>query len=300
MLLRPTLIDNSRATNKCMTLNRIGIICLVYFILNHVVRCYYMPLRAYNFPIIALHWFIDPSFLEMVIVIGGCFYIRSVASRFCALNDAWKRLPQDLEEIPGEWTQSEITMSIECLRLLHADLCEIIKVFSLGYGMILLGYITLSFISLLMFTFMYFAVNYPSFDLSFKSIIVWCFPLIHSYCQYSIFHMSIVVYASLTNEKKREIISYLRSYRISNLPFHTKLQIKMFMNQMPEFESNVMSAYGIFNINLHFVLTNLILLFSGILTLIQMKDHPTISSISKTVMVYFIKQYGNLYNHTNS
>lgn len=126
------------------------------------------------------------------------------------------------------------------------------------------------------------------------------------------------------------------------------------MSQMPEFESNEMTAYGIFNINLHLVLTvnhiflhisyynndtkiicmllgylllkynkihvmyniimnncnnlffkhknyfifynqnrmvfyslqNLILLFSGLITLIQMKDHPFISRLSKVVMTH--------------
>jgi hypothetical protein len=208
MLLRPTLIENPRATNKCMTVNKILIVLSIYCILYHTYKCYLMTPKAYDFATLTFNWFLDPNFLEMVIVTGGCFYIHSVASRFCALNDAWKRLPHGLEEIPGEWTQSEITMSIECLRLLHADLCEIIKVFSLGYGMILLGYFTLSFISLLIFTYFYFAVNYPPFDTSFKSIIVWCLPLLIRYCQYSILQMSIVVYASLTNEKVRNYFNF--------------------------------------------------------------------------------------------
>ncbi|KAF0760652.1 Gustatory receptor [Aphis craccivora] len=163
-----------------------------------------MPPKVYDLPSISFIFFSDPNLLDMVIVTGGCFYIRSVASRFCALNDAYRRLPLGLVEIPGEWTQSQITMSLECLRLLHADLCEIIKVFSLGYGMIMLGYFTFSFVGLLMFTYMYFAVGYKDIpDMSFASVTLWCLPLIVRYCQYCIFHISIVVNASYANEKVR-------------------------------------------------------------------------------------------------
>lgn len=163
-----------------------------------------MPPKVYDLPSVSFNLFYDPNLLDMVIVTGGCFYIRCVAHRFCTLNDAWRRLPLGLVKISGEWTQSQIIMSLECLRLLHADLCEIIKVFNLGYGMILLGYFTFSFVGLLMFTYLYFAVGYKSIpDTSFSSIILWCLQLIIRYCQYSIFHISIVVNASYTNEKVR-------------------------------------------------------------------------------------------------
>ncbi|XP_050057129.1 uncharacterized protein LOC114119281 isoform X1 [Aphis gossypii] len=301
MLLRPSLMKNSPVTNKCITLNRTLIMLFIYFILYNIFRTYYMPPKVYDLPSVSFIFFSDPNLLDMIIVTGGCFYIHSVASRFYALNDAWRHLPLGLVEIPGEWTKSEITMSLECLRLLHADLCKIIKVFSLGYGMIMLGYFTFSFVGLLMYTYLYFAVGYKDIsDTSFASIIPWCLPLIVRYCQYCIFYMSIVVNASYTNEKKREIISYLRACRISSLAIHTKLQIKLFMVQMSEFKSNEISAYGIFNINLHLVISNLILLFYGLITLIQMKDGPFISSLTKAVMKHFTQQYNDIENNTNS
>ncbi|CAH1726722.1 uncharacterized protein LOC114119281 isoform X2 [Aphis gossypii] len=294
MLLRPSLMKNSPVTNKCITLNRTLIMLFIYFILYNIFRTYYMPPKVYDLPSVSFIFFSDPNLLDMIIVTGGCFYIHSVASRFYALNDAWRHLPLGLVEIPGEWTKSEITMSLECLRLLHADLCKIIKVFSLGYGMIMLGYFTFSFVGLLMYTYLYFAVGYKDIsDTSFASIIPWCLPLIVRYCQYCIFYMSIVVNASYTNEKKREIISYLRACRISSLAIHTKLQ-------MSEFKSNEISAYGIFNINLHLVISNLILLFYGLITLIQMKDGPFISSLTKAVMKHFTQQYNDIENNTNS
>jgi len=135
-------------------------------------------------------------------------YPYSVASRFCALNDGWKPLPGGLVATSGEWTQFEITMSIESIRLLHADLCEIINVFSLGYGMVLLGYFTFSFMSLFMFTYLYFTIGYPLSDTTFTAIIVWCFPLFIRYSQFSIFHISILVNSSFTNEKVRHYLYF--------------------------------------------------------------------------------------------
>jgi len=162
-----------------------------------------MPPKTIDFPTIAFHLFMDPNMLDMVVVNAACIFIHSVASRFCALNDGWKRLPVGLLATSGEWTQSEITMSMESIRLLHADLCEIINVFSLGYGMVLLGYFTLSFISLLMFTYLYFAIGYPLSDTSFTAIIGWCLPLFIRYSQFSIFHISMLVNSSFANEKVR-------------------------------------------------------------------------------------------------
>jgi len=203
MLLRPKLVVHPRSSNNCITWNRILIVLFVYIIIYHITRWYLMPPKIYDFPTIAFHLFMDPNMLDMVIVNGGCIFIHSVASRFCALNDGWKRLPVGLLATSSEWTQSEITMSMESIRLLHADLCEIINVFSLGYGMVLLGYFTLSFISLLMFTYLYFAIGYPLSDTSFTAIIVWCLPLFIRYSQFSIFHISMLVNSSFANEKVR-------------------------------------------------------------------------------------------------
>jgi len=208
MLLRPTLLIHPRSSNNYMAWNRILNVLFVYIIIYHTFRCYLIPMKTYDFSAIAFHLFIDPNMLDMVIVTGGCIYIHSVASRFCALNDGWKRLPGGLMATSGEWTQSEITMSIESIRLLHADLCEIINVFSLGYGMVMLGYFTFSFISLLMFTFLYFTIGYPRSDTTFTAIIVWCFPLFIRYSQFTIFHVSILVNSSFTNEKVRHYLYF--------------------------------------------------------------------------------------------
>ncbi|XP_022166347.1 uncharacterized protein LOC111030921 [Myzus persicae] len=99
--------------------------------------------------------------------------------------------------------------------------------------------------------------------------------------------MSIIIGASRVNDKKRQIISYLRLTRISNLSIPIKIQIKMFMNQVSDFESTEITAYGFFSINLNLVISIIILLISGIITLIQMKEHPIIlQTVNSTVHFY--------------
>lgn len=184
-----------------MTWNRTLTVLFVYVLIFRITKWYFMPPKTNDFPTITFFLFIDPSMVDMVVVNGACIYIHSVASRFCSLNNGWKRLPSGLVATSGEWTQSEITMSMESIRLLHADLCEIINVFSLGYGMVMLGYFTLSFISLLIFTYLHFAIEYPIYDTSCIGIIGWFLPLFIRYSQFGFFHISILVNSSLANEK---------------------------------------------------------------------------------------------------
>ncbi|XP_060867423.1 uncharacterized protein LOC132942794 [Metopolophium dirhodum] len=73
---------------------------------------------------------------------------------------------------------------------------------------------------------------------------------------------------------KRKMISYLRLIKISNLSANLKTQVKFFMNQISVFESSELTAFGIFNINLNLVVSILILLVTGLITIIQMKEHP--------------------------
>ncbi|XP_022178727.1 uncharacterized protein LOC111039502 [Myzus persicae] len=93
-----------------------------------------------------------------------------------------------------------------------------------------------------------------------------------------------------------EMISYLRLYRISNLHLHKKRQIKMFMNQISICDSDKISAFGFFNINLNVVTSILILLISGMITLIQMKDHPMILKFNNDTISYLAKIFTTKFN----
>ncbi|CAI6349830.1 unnamed protein product [Macrosiphum euphorbiae] len=192
--------------------------------------------------------------MDYVITISSCFFLQNMYARFQTLNDLWKCLPSDLVPISDQWTHIEIVVFMENTRLLHAELCELLKMFTLGYGRMLLGLFVFSFINLI--SSIYIIINHRALYLydsystnkSYSRIL----PLMVD-VQIITFLMSIIVFVSFINEKRLKMISYLRLYRISNLHFDIKRQIKMFMNQISVCDSDRISAFGFFEINLNLV-----------------------------------------------
>lgn len=66
------------------------------------------------------------------------------------LNDVWECLPAGLVAVSDQWTHNEIVCVMENTRLLHSELCELLKMFTLSYGPMLLGFYTSSFIHMIM------------------------------------------------------------------------------------------------------------------------------------------------------
>ncbi|CAI6354147.1 unnamed protein product [Macrosiphum euphorbiae] len=189
--------------------------------------------------------------MDYVITISSCFFLQNMYARFQTLNDIWKCLPADLVPISDQWTHIEIVVFMENTRLLHAELCDLLKMFTLGYGRMLLGLFIFSFINMLFS--IYIIINNRALSGSYStnnySRIL---PLMFN-VQIITFLMSIIIFASFINEKRLKIISYLRLYRISNLHFDIKRQIKMFINQISVCDSDRISAFGFFEINLNLV-----------------------------------------------
>ncbi|CAI6359719.1 unnamed protein product [Macrosiphum euphorbiae] len=190
--------------------------------------------------------------MDYVVVISLCFFLQNVYVRFQTLNDLWKCLPADLVPFSDQWTHIEIVILMENTPLLHAELCDLLKMFTLGYGRMLLSFFIFSFINMLFSV--YIVLN--SYELSgskananvFKNML-----MLSIYAQCVTFLMSIITFVSFINKKRLEMISYLRLYRISILHLDIKRQIKMFMNQISVCYSDQISAFGFFDINLNLV-----------------------------------------------
>ncbi|XP_050055000.1 uncharacterized protein LOC126549553 isoform X5 [Aphis gossypii] len=84
------------------------------------------------------------------------------------------------------------------------------------------------------------------------------------------------------------MISNLRLIRISNLSANLKVQVKLFMNQIIVLESSEITAFGIFSINLNFVVSILVLLITGLTTMMQMKEHPIMLEVRQNFK-HFLK-----------
>ncbi|XP_060876175.1 uncharacterized protein LOC132949341 [Metopolophium dirhodum] len=156
-------------------------------------------------------------------------------------------------------------MLVERIRLLHGELSELLRLFSLGYGPVLLVYFTFTFAHAVLETFLI-TMNKDSLK---NNIFPYIFYLQH------IFNMISIIYVtSWVIEKKKKIISCLRLVRISEMTVHTKLQIKIFMKQISMYEPNEITAFGFFNFDLKLTMSILVLLITAISTMLQMKDHP--------------------------
>lgn len=116
------------------------------------------------------------------------------------LNDLWKCLPDGLAATSGQWTHIKIVDLMENTRLLHSELCDLLKMFTFGYGPLLLGLYVTSYINLL--SSVYFIVNSEVFSSlrSTKNIRAQILSLI-LHVQIVMFLFSIVVFVSSINEK---------------------------------------------------------------------------------------------------
>ncbi|XP_029342330.1 uncharacterized protein LOC107884112 [Acyrthosiphon pisum] len=181
----------------------------------------------------------------------------------------------------------------QSIRLLHSKLCDMLRVFSSGYGGVLLCYFTFNFFDLLRN--FYYLIHVSRYDFSshpssyYNTLNV---ILTVAFCLQSVvFVVCLLIGVSWINEKKIEIISFLRLIHISKLPIDTKLQVKMFMNQLSIFEWDQFSAFGFFHINLRLIMSIFILLTTTLATSVQMKEHPYVVRFNKAYQSYLRYEY---------
>ncbi|KAL4154208.1 hypothetical protein QTP88_002040 [Uroleucon formosanum] len=233
--------------------NTIFISLFVYFIVYKIVYYYFLPFKIESIVVLTTHAiFAIPFILDYAVTLSSCFFLQNIYVRFQMLNDLWKCLPDGLAATSGQWTHIKIVDLMENTRLLHSELCDLLKMFTFGYGPLLLGLYVTSYINLL--SSVYFIVNSEVFSSlrSTKNIRAQILSLI-LHVQIVMFLFSIVVFVSSINEKRLKMISYLRLYRISNLQLDKRRQIKMFLNQILACDSDQISAFGFFDINLNLV-----------------------------------------------
>jgi len=122
---------------------------LVSYISLQIFSMWLWPPARFDFSIVVKYFFEMPCVTEFVIFATAYFYFHNLGSRFDMLNSLCKRLPDGLVTTTDTPTQSEITQLIENVRLLHAELCDLLRTFSLGYGVVMLFYFVFNFLDLL-------------------------------------------------------------------------------------------------------------------------------------------------------
>lgn len=146
-------------------------------------------------------FFSMPYITDFVVIVTVSFYLNNLNYRFQTLNDIWKCLPTGLIATRGEWTHSEIVMLVESIRLLHAKLSEILKIFNLSHGLLLLGFFVFIFIDFMYIFYLIIYHELASPKVSFTQNIIKYLPLHMFTVQIIVFLMSIIVAVSWIKEE---------------------------------------------------------------------------------------------------
>lgn len=170
----------------------------IYFLGFEVYRMYAWPPHSITTVVILI--FGVPYILDFIVVISTCFYLINLECRFQILNDYWKDLHLILNSISSNSSISEIVMLMENIRLLHAEISQLLKKFSLGYGPLLLGYFVCSFIDMVYLLHLMISHEFNS-KASITEILITYTPVHVFNIQLILFMMSIIVAASRINEK---------------------------------------------------------------------------------------------------
>lgn len=181
--------------------NKIYISLFLYFIVFKILQEYCFPIKSVNINTLIISLFTPPYIMDYIVTISLCFFLQNLYVRFQSLNDLWKCLPPKLVAVPGQWTNIEIVDLMENTRLMHTELCELLNYFTRGYGPLLLGFYTFSFITMLIG--IYFIVNDGSLSTisSVEKHRVLIPFLVH--LQLFAFMVSIIIFVSSVNNKVR-------------------------------------------------------------------------------------------------
>jgi len=144
-LLSQSFMVKHRQLDK-KSCNIIVLALFIYWVVFTVAQTILWNPIHIDYAIIFINLFNSPYITDYVVIIFTCFHLFGILNRFQILNDFWQCLPAGLIPIHKEWTHSEITMLVESIRLLHADLCTILKLFNTSYGPLLLGFFVCNFI----------------------------------------------------------------------------------------------------------------------------------------------------------
>jgi len=198
-LLSTYLSVQQRSLSKRF-LNTVYILLLVYFIGFELYHQYIWPLKIINIHTTIRYLFGAPFIIDFAVLITSCFFLLNLNNRFQTLIDFLKFLPVE-SDFPNVWTDSELAMSMEKIRLLHSELSELLKIFNLGYGPLLLSFFIFNFINLIFQLFLSICFKSPPANVSLlKTFLRNALPLI-SNIQVVIFTMSTIVSVSLIHDK---------------------------------------------------------------------------------------------------
>lgn len=116
-------------------------VATVYFV-YHTLLLVYMQTTVvpkYDVGHLLENIFSVPRITDFIVVYTLCFYLSHLGCRFSALNAFWKRPMAGLLADPRRWHANDVAVLVECTRLLHAELSDLLRVLNFAYGPVLLA-----------------------------------------------------------------------------------------------------------------------------------------------------------------
>jgi len=167
----------------------------IYFLGYKVLDIYIFQPKKIDMYTVAIYFFGKPYITDYVVFITVYFFLINIGYRYQTINIYWKSLPDGLITVPGEFIHHEIVILIDDIRILHTRLSEILKLFNLGYGLLLLYFFVFNFFDLL-YSF-YILIKHEFAISNYKLIDLLHFIPTHLYrLQAIVFLMSIIVASS--------------------------------------------------------------------------------------------------------
>ncbi|CAI6349067.1 unnamed protein product [Macrosiphum euphorbiae] len=139
------------------------------------------------------------NIVDITVVISSYFYLQNLECRFQTLNNFWTQLPDGFTTVPvivGGWSNPEIVMMLDNVRRLHSELSDLLRIFSISFGQILLAFFVFSYIDIIFkfFISIHF-IGLTNWTVSVNAVLVKLITFL-VYLQDSIFVMSIIIAAS--------------------------------------------------------------------------------------------------------
>lgn len=130
--------------------NTILICTLIYYTISSLWLLILWPPNTINMYIIGMYFIRIEFIMDITVIYSSYFFLQQLEYKFQTLNDSWEYLLPGFLAVPGELTHSITGMTLDKIRLLHSELSDLLRLFSVGYGKILLGFFVFSYINILL------------------------------------------------------------------------------------------------------------------------------------------------------
>lgn len=115
---------------KIIYWNIIFIIKLVYYIAITSVCVYLWPPKTIDITSIAVYFIRLEFIMDISVIFSLYFFLKQLQYRYQILNDTWVYLLPGFIATPAGLTHSITGMTLDKIRLLHANLSDLLKIFS--------------------------------------------------------------------------------------------------------------------------------------------------------------------------